>query len=114
MVGLAFAMPLACSAPPASRPARRCSTRSSASRSPRTIDPINNQQNAVLAQLYSLFATMVFLLTGGDHIMIQGLAASYRCVPLDAVPDIAAARRAVAPLGSARCSWSGSRSPRRW
>jgi flagellar biosynthesis protein FliR len=46
------------------------------------LDPITNQQNAILGQLYTLVTTCVFLLTGGDRLMIAGLAASYRVVPL--------------------------------
>jgi flagellar biosynthetic protein FliR len=41
----------------------------------------------VLGQFYSLFAIMVFLLSGGDHVMLQGLAASYRELPVTAWPD---------------------------
>ena len=36
------------------------------------VDPIDNAQAAVFGQLYALFATMVFLLTGGDQIMVLG------------------------------------------
>lgn len=53
------------------------------------VDPVNNSQNAVLGQFYSLFAIMVFLLAGGDHIMLQGLAASYQALPVTAFPDTA-------------------------
>jgi flagellar biosynthesis protein FliR len=54
------------------------------------LDPVNNQQSAVVGQFYSLFAMMVFLLAGGDHIMLQGLAASYRELPVTAWPDTTA------------------------
>jgi flagellar biosynthetic protein FliR len=54
------------------------------------VDPINNSQNAIFGQLYTLFATMVFLLTGGDGMMIQGIAASYRLLPIGQVPKPAA------------------------
>ena len=53
------------------------------------VDPVNNSQNAILGQFYSLFAVMVFLLAGGDHIMLQGLAASYQELPVTAFPDTA-------------------------
>jgi flagellar biosynthetic protein FliR len=33
---------------------------------------------------------LVFLMIGGDHLMIEGLAASYRVVPLGTVPSMAA------------------------
>jgi len=54
------------------------------------LDPVNNQQNAVLAQFYSLFAALILVLAGGDHIMLNGLAASFRALPLTATPNIAA------------------------
>jgi flagellar biosynthetic protein FliR len=50
------------------------------------VDPIDNAQAAVFGQLYALFATMVFLLTGGDQIMVLGLAKSYDMVPLGSLP----------------------------
>jgi flagellar biosynthetic protein FliR len=52
------------------------------------VDPINNAQAAIFGQLYALFATMVFLLTGGDQIMILGLGKSYEMVPLGQVPAV--------------------------
>lgn len=54
------------------------------------LDPVNNQQNAILGQFYTLFATMVFLLGGGDQIMIGGMAASYRELPIDDWPHMSA------------------------
>ena len=65
MVGLAFAMPLALVAAGIQAGASLLDTIIGFSFAA-TIDPINNSQNAVLAQLYSLFAVMVFMLTGGD------------------------------------------------
>jgi flagellar biosynthetic protein FliR len=50
------------------------------------IDPFDNSPAAVLGQVYSIFATMIFLLTGGDQIMVMGLAKSYDLVPLGHVP----------------------------
>ena len=50
------------------------------------IDPFDNSPAAILGQLYSIFATMIFLLTGGDQIMVLGLAKSYDIVPLGGVP----------------------------
>jgi len=46
------------------------------------LDPVTNQQTAILGQLYTLVTTCVFLLTGGDRLMIAGLADTYRVVPL--------------------------------
>jgi flagellar biosynthesis protein FliR len=48
------------------------------------VDPFTNMQGSPFAQLYGVFATMVLLLSGGDHVMIQGLARSYELVPIDA------------------------------
>jgi flagellar biosynthesis protein FliR len=52
------------------------------------LDPVNNQQTAILGQFYTLFAVMVLLMSGGDHIMIEGLGASYRALPITAYPHI--------------------------
>ncbi len=53
------------------------------------IDPMTSAPSAILGQFYSLFAILVFLLIGGDRLMIEGLAASYRLIPVerDAEPD---------------------------
>jgi flagellar biosynthesis protein FliR len=87
LVGIAFAMPLAVLGAAVSAGAGLIDTIIGFSFAAQ-IDPISNQQNAVLAQFYSLFATMIFMVTGGDQIMIQGLAASYRFLPLGKVPSI--------------------------
>ena len=50
------------------------------------LDPINNAHNAVIGQVYALVATMVFLLTGGDQVMILGLAKTYEVAPLTGTP----------------------------
>ncbi len=54
------------------------------------LDPVNNQQTAILGQFYTLFAVMVMLMSGGDHIMIEGLGASYHALPITAYPHIGA------------------------
>jgi flagellar biosynthesis protein FliR len=87
LTGIAFAMPLAVLGAAVSAGAGLIDTLIGFSFAAQ-IDPITNQQNAVMAQFYSLFATMVFFLTGGDHLMIQGLAASYRLLPLGQAPNI--------------------------
>lgn len=51
------------------------------------VDPLTQAQTAVIGQLYSMFTVIVFLLIGGDHLMIEGLAASYRLIPLGVVPS---------------------------
>jgi flagellar biosynthesis protein FliR len=52
------------------------------------VDPITNVQTSVLAQLYSLVAAMVFLLTGGDRVMLLGLAKSYSLLPVGTMPSL--------------------------
>jgi flagellar biosynthetic protein FliR len=51
------------------------------------VDPLTQGQSAVIGQLYSLFTVVIFLLIGGDHLMIEGLDASYRLIPLGSVPS---------------------------
>jgi flagellar biosynthetic protein FliR len=51
------------------------------------VDPLTQAETAIIGQLYSLFAVIVFLLIGGDHLMIEGLDASYRLIPLGSVPS---------------------------
>src|SRR5437016_2322298 len=53
------------------------------------VDPITNQQNATLGQLYSLFAAAIFIVTGGVELVVMGLAKSYAVVPIDAFPTTA-------------------------
>jgi flagellar biosynthetic protein FliR len=52
------------------------------------IDPLTGNNSAVLGQVYGIFATMVFLLSGGVQLMILGLARSYHLVPLGHVPSL--------------------------
>jgi flagellar biosynthesis protein FliR len=64
------------------------------------VDPMSNQQGAVLGQFFALFATMIFLVIGGDQMMIMGLARSYELLPLAATPDLARlSQHAVATAG---------------
>ena len=74
------------------------------------IDPMTSAPSAILGQFYSLFATLVFLLIGGDRLMIEGLAASYRPDPgqPDAEPD--EPRRCSRPTTCSRWRRSASRS----
>jgi flagellar biosynthetic protein FliR len=51
------------------------------------IDPITNVQATVFGQLYSIVAVMIFLLTGGDRLMVFGLAKSYELLPLGSLPS---------------------------
>jgi flagellar biosynthetic protein FliR len=51
------------------------------------IDPVSGVQNAVIGQVYMLFTTMIFLLSGGVRLMIMGLARTYDLVPLGGMPS---------------------------
>lgn len=51
------------------------------------IDPITNVQASVFGQIYSVVAVMVFLLTGGDQLMVYGLVRSYDLLPLGTLPS---------------------------
>jgi len=53
------------------------------------VDPMTQGQGAIVGELYGLYAVLVFLLIGGDHLMIEGLVASYRVIPLGLVPSAA-------------------------
>ncbi len=53
------------------------------------VDPLTQAQSAVIGQLYSLFSVLVFILIGGDRLMIQGLNASYRLIPVGQMPSAA-------------------------
>jgi flagellar biosynthetic protein FliR len=52
------------------------------------IDPITQSPAAVLGQFYNLFSVLVFLLVGGDRLMIEGFVASYRLIPVGTVPSV--------------------------
>ncbi len=54
------------------------------------VDPVNNQQNGILAQLYGLVGVMVFVVIGGDAWVIRGLAKTYDVVGLTQLPDVGA------------------------
>lgn len=55
------------------------------------VDPLTAGQSAVIGQLYAVFSVLVFLLVGGDRLMLEGLAASYRVIPLGTTPSLAQA-----------------------
>jgi flagellar biosynthetic protein FliR len=54
------------------------------------VDPITNMQSSILAQVYAMVASVVFILTGGDHLVVLGLARSYDLIPLESVPSLPA------------------------
>ena len=47
------------------------------------IDPTTGVQSAVLAQLYAMFGTMIFLMIGGDAWVVRGLGRTFTLVPID-------------------------------
>jgi flagellar biosynthetic protein FliR len=51
------------------------------------VDPFTSIQGGVFGQLYSLFVAVVLVVTGGDQIMIAGLAGTFDVVPLTATPS---------------------------
>ena len=51
------------------------------------VDPFTSIQGGVFGQLYSLFVAVVLVVTGGDQIMIAGLAGTYDVVPITATPS---------------------------
>jgi flagellar biosynthesis protein FliR len=54
------------------------------------VDPVNNQQSGLLAQIYGLVGVMVFVVIGGDAWLIRGLAETYDVVSLTQLPDVGA------------------------
>lgn len=57
------------------------------------VDPLTGVQAAVLGQLYTMFALMIFVLVNGVELMVAGLAKSYDLVPLGSFPSGAALAR---------------------
>ena len=57
------------------------------------VDPVTGMQAAVFGQVYSLFAVMIFVLTGGVRLMVMGIARSYDLVPLGSFPHVSALAR---------------------
>jgi flagellar biosynthetic protein FliR len=52
------------------------------------VDPLTGNQSTVLAQLYGLVGTMVFIVIGGDGWVVRGLARTYDLVGLNQSPDL--------------------------
>jgi flagellar biosynthetic protein FliR len=51
------------------------------------VDPFSGISGGAFGQLYAMVASLVFLLAGGDRLMILGLARSYDLVPLGSFPE---------------------------
>ncbi len=54
-----------------------------------TIDPINGNQGGVMASLYGLVGTAIFIAIGGDAWTLRGLARTFKLVPLTRGPHMA-------------------------
>jgi flagellar biosynthesis protein FliR len=52
------------------------------------VDPVTGNQSTVLAQLYGMVGTMVFIVIGGDGWVVRGLARTYDLVGLNQAPDL--------------------------
>lgn len=51
------------------------------------VDPITQVRSAVFGRLYAMFAVLVLVVAGGDHVMLGGLVKSYDVVPIGAFPS---------------------------
>ena len=49
------------------------------------VDPMTKERTAVMGQLQTLVATLIFLAVNGHHIMIRGLADSFSVIPIGAM-----------------------------
>jgi flagellar biosynthetic protein FliR len=52
------------------------------------INPMNGQESAVMARLYSLVGTLIFLVIGGDAWTLRGLDRTFQLVPLTRGPRL--------------------------
>jgi len=52
------------------------------------INPLNNEQTAVMARFYSLFGTLIFLVIGGDAWTLKGIDRTFTLVPLTSAPRL--------------------------
>src|SRR5919112_1633477 len=51
------------------------------------VDPFSSIQGGIFGQLYALFVAVVLISSGGDQIMIAGLAGTFDVVSLTATPS---------------------------
>lgn len=47
-----------------------------------TIDPFSDEENNVLAQMYYMFGILLFVISGGHHLLIRILALTFEVIPL--------------------------------
>jgi flagellar biosynthesis protein FliR len=65
------------------------------------VDPITGVNQAVLGRIYMMFASMIFVVSGGLRLMIEGIARTYDVVPLGSEPHTGSlAKLAVSGLAS--------------
>lgn len=60
-----------------------------------TFDPVTGAQASVFDRVFDLTALMVFLVVGGDHLMLSALDASITVLPLDGTIDISSGLQGV-------------------
>jgi flagellar biosynthetic protein FliR len=60
-----------------------------------TFDPVTGAQASVFDRIYDLTAIMVFLIVGGDHLMLSALDASTEVLPLDGTIEISSGLQGV-------------------
>ncbi|MCC6483937.1 MAG: flagellar biosynthetic protein FliR [Armatimonadetes bacterium] len=60
-----------------------------------SVDPISNVQMPVAARFLQMFATLLFLVVGAHHLLIQGLVESFGIIAPGAPANLAAASRPV-------------------
>ncbi len=53
------------------------------------INPMNNEEGAVMNRFYSLVGTLIFIVIGGDAWMLRGLTRTFQLVPLTSGPQLA-------------------------
>ncbi len=52
------------------------------------INPMNNEEGAVMNRFYTLVGTLIFLVIGGDAWMLRGLDRTFQLVPLTSAPQL--------------------------
>jgi len=52
------------------------------------INPVNNENAAVIARFYSLFGTMIFLVIGGVAWTLRGMGRTFELIPLTQAPQL--------------------------
>lgn len=53
------------------------------------LDPMTGQTEAVFGRMFGLAAVIMFMVLGGDRLLVTGLSRSVDAIPLDGMPDLA-------------------------